>query len=261
MKPLECRSRKRQRRSPLASTRLAPSCARRLAAADLRTVVGKDGCGCGAPDDSPPTTGRSPVKYLVKMRATLLLVFFMMGTSATAVAQDVASPWDILFRYGLSLLIDDPVRGQRSPIAILRCVLWDGSSVDIKYLHRFRPSAPAGLDQAVATCRALQQRWHDEHPIQPIILAPVIANPPAPPPGQNTGDAPAAPAGTEMHASNTPVNWWVEFFSAIPASAKAQFREGGCAKLYYDETRSALFPFDWSAASFGEPVALLAGAL
>lgn len=141
------------------------------------------------------------MKHLERM--AVLMAVFMGGTATTVTAQDVTRPWDILFRYGISLLINDPVEARRNPTGILRCTIADGGSVDITYMRMFSPTAPGGFNQALATCRALQQRWQAEHPIQPITVTPVIVNPPAPPPGNNTGDTPRGGSTTSQPAAST----------------------------------------------------------
>lgn len=54
-----------------------------------------------------------------------------------------------------------------------------------------------------------------------------------------------------------PVNWWAEYFSAIPGSVVAEFGEGGCGTVFLNATRDALLPFSLSAASAGEPLTLV----
>ncbi len=100
----------------------------------------------------------------------------------------------MLVRFGLSLLFNDPIKSRRSPVGILRCVLGDGSSVDITYFRASRPTAPASFSGALATCRALEQRWNNEHPILPIEVTPVVIGPPAPQPGPTNGPPDGGPS-------------------------------------------------------------------
>jgi hypothetical protein len=89
--------------------------------------------------------------------------------------------------------------------------------------------------------------------------------PSQPPSGSGThtpGDEPSsvAPVGTDRPIPVPPVNWWAEFFSAIPESFMAEFRQGGCGLLFANTAYGALFPLTPSEASAGEPIALLWGA-
>ena len=138
------------------------------------------------------------MSYSKRIRAAVLVTAFTLGLASTAAAQvitpeDVSAPWDILFRFGLSLLFDDPVNGRQNVTGIVRCVVGDGNSVDIPYMRFFKPTSPGGFNQALTTCRALQQRWNNENPIRPIIVTPVVIGPPEPnkPP----------PGGTNSHLS------------------------------------------------------------
>ena len=121
--------------------------------------------------------------------------------------EDVSAPWDILFRFGLSLLFDDPVNGRQNVTGIVRCVVGDGNSVDIPYMRFFKPTSPGGFNQALTTCRALQQRWNNENPIRPIILTPVVITGPTPSPNNppQPGETPSfEPLTRSIHPLTRP---------------------------------------------------------